>query len=92
MTAINIDHNKGIISTEDDSILKLGEKGAIQLGDGTYLDELGNSTTITIKEAYRGALRYNAEKGCLQVCDGTQWKDILGKYKQSSKIIWSLIF
>lgn len=92
MTSINIDHNKGIISTESDSILYIADKGAVKIGDGTYLDELGNSREIEARKDYIGAMRYNKDRGCLQICDGTKWKDVLGHYKQTSNIVWSLLF
>lgn len=92
MTSINIDHKKGIISTDDDTILYLSDKGAIKIGQGTYLDELGNSQEIEAREQYIGAMRYNTDRNCLQICDGKKWKDVLGHYKQTSNIVWSLLF
>ena len=92
MASINIDHKNGLISTETDNILYLANKGAIKIGDGTYLDELGNSQEIQINEHYIGVMRYNVDGGCLQICDGKKWKDVLGQYKQTSNIVWSLLF
>lgn len=92
MAAINIDHKNGIISTDKDNLLYVTKNGAIRLGNGIYLDELGNSQEIEPKQEYIGAIRYNNDRTCLQVCDGTSWKDINGQYKSTSNIIWSLIF
>lgn len=92
MTAININHKNGIISTDDDSVITLGVKGAVKLGNGTYLDELGELQEIDPSQEYEGVIRYNSDRGCLQVCDGSQWKDVLGQYKQTSNIVWSLLF
>lgn len=92
MSSININHNTTTISTDDDSMLSITEKGAIKIGNGMYLDELGNPLEIEPKEKYRGALRFNEEKGILQYCDGTRWRDINGQYKQVSEIVWSLLF
>lgn len=92
MTSINIDHNKGLISTETDSILYITDKGAVKIGTGVYLDELGNSQEIEAREDYKGAMRYNNDRNCLQICDGKRWKDVLGHYQQTSNIVWSLLF
>ena len=92
MAAINLDHEEGIIYTDGDGLLKITEKGAIVLGKGTYLDEMGNPAEIPVKEEYKGALRYNEDKGILQYCDGLKWRDINGQYKQISQIVWSLLF
>lgn len=88
MVAINLDHNKGMISTNDDSIIKIGDRGAIQLGTGEYLEE---ESDVTIADLV-GAIRYNVERKCLQVCDGKIWRDVKGQYKQTSHIVWSLLF
>lgn len=87
MASINIDHNQGVIFTDEDKIIKVGNKGAIQLGSGDYLDENSNGL-----EDYKGAIRYNIERECLQVCNGEYWKDIKGEHKQTSHIVWSLLF
>lgn len=87
MTSINIDNKNGIIFTDEDKIVKIADKGALQLGSGEYLDETNSSL-----KNYEGAIRYNKERKCLQVCDGTTWRDVKGEYKQTSHIIWSLIF
>ena len=91
-TSININHADGIIQTRNDKVLTLMNKGAIKIGDGTYLDELGDKQDYDINKDMVGALRYNAERKCLQVCDGRVWNDVNGKYKQKSNIIWSLMF
>ena len=69
------------------------EIGAVKIGNGTYLRELDNKNIdISIRNEYKGAIRYNDDRGCLQVCDGTRWKDIKGYYKQTSNLVWSLLF
>ena len=88
MAAINIDNKNGIIFTNNDEIVKIGNKGALQLGCGEYLDEEDSE----IMKKCEGAMRYNSERKCLQVCDGERWKDIRGRYKQTSNIVWSLLF
>lgn len=88
MTSINIDNKNGIILTDEDKIVKIADKGALQLGSGEYLSE-NNDISL---ENYEGALRYNKERKCLQVCDGSVWRDVKGEYKQTSHIIWSLLF
>lgn len=93
MSAINIDHKTGTIQNSDDSVLQLQQTGGVKIGDGTYLDELGNITEIDVtNEDYKGVLRYNNDKACLQYSDGRQWIDINGQYKQTSDIIWALLF
>lgn len=92
MAAVNIDHKNGIIYAENDGLLKITEKGAIKLGNGIYLDEGGNTVDIEPREEYKGALRYNEELGLLQYCDGYSWRNVNGEYKQTSQIIWSLLF
>lgn len=90
--AINLNHKTSTISTDDDTLLFLTDKGAVKVGDGTYLDELGNSQEIEPNENYKGAIRFNEDHQCLQQCDGKKWKDINGYYKQTSGIVWSLLF
>lgn len=92
MTSINIDHSKGLITTNSNDVLNIMETGAVKIGDGTYLDELENAQELPINEDMIGALRYNKDRKCLQVCDGQIWRDVNGKYKQTSNIIWSLLF
>jgi hypothetical protein len=88
MASINIDNKNGQIITSDDAIVKIGNKGAILLGNGEYLEE-ENGVDLS---KYAGAMRFNKERKCLQVCDGTVWKDIKGPYKQTSNIVWSMLF
>ena len=93
MTAINLNHKTGTIINTEDTVLTLQEKGGVKIADGTYLNELGNEVEITeVKEDYKGVIRYNNDKGCLQLCDGKKWKNINGYYKQTSNIVWSLLF
>jgi len=93
MTSININHTEGTISTNDNSMLTIQTDGAVKIGNGTYLRELDNKNIdISIRNEYKGAIRYNDDRGCLQVCDGTRWKDIKGYYKQTSNLVWSLLF
>ena len=42
MTSININHTKGTISTNDNSMLTIQTDGAVKIGNGTYLRELDN--------------------------------------------------
>lgn len=91
--SVNINHNDSIISSSNDDLLCITQKGAIKIGDGTYLDELDkNVKMIEPNEKYKGALRYNKELGLLQYCDGIRWRNIDGKYKQTSNIVYSLLF
>lgn len=92
MTAININHKTATISTEEDKALNLQVHGGIKIGDGTYLDEDGESKSVEAQEQYKGVIRYNADNDCLQVCDGSTWRNINGQYKQTSDIVWSLLF
>lgn len=86
MSAININHDTCTISTNNNELLILSDKGAVKLGSGSYLDEIPNL------DEYKGALRYNEDKGVIQYCDGIKWIDIDGDYKQTSLITWSLLF
>lgn len=88
MASINIDNKKGVIFTDEDKIVIVGIKGALQLGTGEYISE---ENLNSLKE-FEGAIRYNKERKCLQVCDGERWKDVKGQYKQTSHIVWSLLF
>lgn len=90
--AININHKDSTIITDDDTLIQITDKGALKVGDGTYLDELGNSQEIEPNENYKGAIRFNEDHQCLQLCDGYKWKDINGRYKQTSGIVYSLLF
>ena len=92
MTAININHKTATIETDDDKALTLQIKGGIKIGDGTYLSEDNEKEEYEIQESYKGVIRYNSDNDCLQVCDGTTWRNINGQYKQTSDIVWSLLF
>ena len=92
MTAININHKTATIKTSDDTPLSIQVKGGIKIGDGTYLNEDGEAEEYAVKEQYKGVIRYNPENDCLQVCDGSTWLHINGQYKQTSDIVWSLLF
>jgi len=93
MTAINLDHKTSTISTDDNAVLQLQTTGGVKIGTGLYLDELdGEVKEIEVQAAYKGAIRYNDENGCLQYCDGTKWININGRYNQTSNIVWSLLF
>lgn len=90
--SIDINHKTSTITTDDDTLLQVTVNGAVRIGDGTYLDELGNSQEIEPNENYKGAIRFNEDHQCLQLCDGYKWKDINGHYKQTSNLVWSLLF
>ena len=90
--SIDINHKTSTITTDDDTLLQITVNGAVRIGDGTYLDELGNSQEIEPNENYKGAIRFNEDHQCLQLCDGYKWKDINGHYKQTSNLVWSLLF
>jgi hypothetical protein len=92
MGAINLNHNTSTISTGDTTPLGLQVKGGIKIGEGTYLNEDNEVEDFEIQESYKGALRYNSDLGCLQVCDGKTWNSINGQYKYTSDIVWSLLF
>jgi hypothetical protein len=92
MTAININHKTATISTEEDKALNLQINGGIKIGDGSYLEEDGEYKKYEAQEQYKGVIRYNSDNDCLQVCDGSTWRNINGQYKQTSDIIWSLLF
>ena len=68
--AININHKNSTIITDDDTLIQITDKGALKVGDGTYLDELGNSQEIEPNQNYKGAIRFNEDHQCLQLCDG----------------------
>ena len=92
MGAININHNEGSISTDNDTLLKVMEHGAIKLGEGDYLSELGNLQSGEIEESYEGAIRYNKNKGTLQYSDGVSWKDFADGKDETPGIIWAITF
>lgn len=92
MSGINIDHNKGSITITEDTVLQITENGAVKIGDGTYLDELGNPQAISVDESYEGAIKYNKNKGCIQYCDGKSWKDFSSGVDETPGIIWSITF
>lgn len=91
MGAINIDHKKGLITTDEDGVIKITEHGAVKLGSGEYLSELNNSQ-IEEEESYKGAIRYNKETKTVQYCDGTTWKDFAVGVDETPGIIWSITF
>ena len=90
--AININHKNSTIITDDDTLIQITDKGALKVGDGTYLDELGNSQEIEPNQNYKGAIRFNEDHQFLQLCYFYKWKDINGHYKQTSGIVYSLLF
>ena len=90
--AININHKNSTIITDDDTLIQITDKGALKVGDGTYLDELGNSQEIEPNQNYKGAIRFNEDHQCLQLSYCYKWKDINGHYKQTSGIVYSLLF
>ena len=92
MSGININHNEGSITTTEDKVLQITENGAVKIGNGTYLDELGNPQIIGVNELYEGAIRYNKDRGCIQYCDGTSWKDFTSGSEETSGIIWAITF
>lgn len=88
MGSIIINHKEGIISSDDDVIV-LGDKSAIKLGTGTYLDD---SATDDLSK-YEGVIRYNPSSKTMEYCDGVNWKEfILLKKDIDTDIMWSLLF
>lgn len=65
MSAININHDTETITTENDTILNIGAKGGIKLGDGTNVNPVGN----------KGVLRFDTVNDKLQVSNGVDWQD-----------------
>jgi len=92
MGAININHNNGSIVTDEDLILQITENGAVKIGDGTYLSEMGNPQTIGIDQTYEGAIKYNKNTGTIQYCDGKSWKDFSYGVEETPGIIWAITF
>lgn len=92
MGAININHNDGSIITDEDMVLQISDNGAVKIGNGTYLDELGNPQTIRINSSYEGAIKYNKNTGTIQYCDGTSWKDFAYGIDETPGIIWAITF
>lgn len=89
--AININHKENIISVKDE-LLKISTTGAVKIGNGKYLNELDDISEIEPSDDYKGALRYNEDLGLMEYCDGKQWRTINGQYKQTSNIVYSLLF
>lgn len=85
MSAININHEEGSITSES-GVLQITSNGGVKIGSGEYLEEISS-----IVPDYEGLLRYNKNTGKLQYCDGHTWKDFSSS-EQSSEIFWSFIF
>lgn len=92
MSAINFDHNKGKIYTDDDKVLQITENGAVKIGSGEYLSELNNPENNESEESYKGVIRFNKNTGTVQYCDGTTWKDFAVGDDSSTGVIWALTF
>jgi len=91
MTGITIDNVNSHIDAGDNRVLKLAEKGAVKIGDGTYLS--GNTTLeIAPKTEYEGCIRYNEARQVLQICTKTGWVDLGGDLHLDKSIIWGMIF
>ena len=56
MGAININHNEGSITTDNDTVLTITENGGVKIGDGTYLND-----SDIVDESYKGVIRYNKD-------------------------------
>lgn len=91
MTNINIDHKNCLISADSDNILKLADKGAIKIGNGTYLAE-NELIEISPNKKYEGCIRYNAELSALEYCNGREWIALGGTLLVDDSIIWGMIF
>ena len=92
MGAININHNEGSITTDNDAVLKITDNGGIKIGNGSYLNELDNPQNGSKEESYEGVIRYNKSTGTIQYCDGTAWKDFSNGIDETPGIIWSITF
>lgn len=92
MTAININHKEGTITTDNDQVLQITKNGAVKIGDGNYLEELNVPEYESPNEEYKGVIRYNPTTKCLQYCDGFHWKDFSYDVDETPGIIWSLTF
>lgn len=92
MAGIDINHDDSSIITDKDTVLKITENGAVKIGNGTYLDELGNPQTISANEKYKGGIKYNENTKTIQYCDGTSWKDFSYGVEETPGIIWAITF
>lgn len=92
MGAININHNEGTITTDNDVVLEITDNGGVKIGNGSYLDELGNPQYTEINEDYQGVIRYNKSTGTVQYCDGYSWKDFSYGVDKTPGIIWAITF
>ena len=92
MSAININHNEGSITTDNDRVLQITENGGVKIGNGTYLSELSNPQSNYVEESYKGVIRYNDERGVIQYCDGASWKDFSYGVEETPGIIWAITF
>jgi hypothetical protein len=92
MAAININHNEGSITTDNDKVLQITDNGGVKIGNGNYLDELENPQSGVIRADYEGVIRYNSNKGTIQYCDGTAWKDFSYNANETPGIIWAITF
>ena len=88
---IDIDHTTGKISNPDGEPLEIGDNGGIKIG---YGDSLPANTETDDLQKYKGYTRINSTTGCLQICTGEEWLDVLTekvRYEEEN-IINSLIF
>jgi len=91
MTGITINNVNSEIDAGDNKVLNLASKGAVKVGDGTYLT--GNTITeIAPKAEYEGCLRYNENTQTLEICTKTAWIPLGGDLHLDNSIVWGMIF
>ena len=92
MAAINLNHNEGSITIDNDKVLQITKNGAVRIGNGNFMEEINPSNLTTILKDYEGVIRYNENTHTIQYCDGYSWIDFGTVADKSSGIIWSLTF
>lgn len=92
MAAININHNEGTITTDNDKVLQITDNGGVKIGNGSFLNELENPQSGVVLSEYEGVIRYNKNKGTIQYCDGSAWKDFSYNTDETPGIIWAITF
>jgi len=87
MGAININHNEGSITTDNDTVLTITENGGVKIGDGSYLND-----SDIVDESYKGVIRYNKDTDSIQYHNGVTWKNFSNDVEETPGIIWSITF
>ncbi len=86
--SINLDHTNGVIYTTDDSVIRLGNHGAVKFGDGSNIAR-GDSSNI-------GAIRFRQGNdftdSYYEMHNGSDFQKLVQPVDPINAIIFAIIF